>query len=103
MAKGPGYTVADLVFYTGLIGGIVATYGVLQAMEVEIHDIFKLLIGLGVGVVLGGGALMLYERAKQKPKWPPDDYDPRRDDERGYDDRRLDDRRYDDRRDDERF
>lgn len=112
MASGPGYTVADLVFYSGLIGGMAVTFTTLQGMEVDLHHIFKLLISLGVGIVLGGGALMLYERNKRKPKWPPDDYDPRTDDT--YEDRRLDDRRdndrpYDDRRhddprrDDERF
>ena len=34
MASDPGYTVKDLVFYTGLFGGIIAMYFILEPHEV---------------------------------------------------------------------
>lgn len=87
----PGYTVSDLIFYSGVIGGTAVTYLVLQALQIEMWQLFKLLISLGVGVMLGGGCLLAFEHFK-RPKWPADKSD-LYDDEGSLDSRRYDDDR----------
>jgi hypothetical protein len=73
MDRGPGYTIADLVFYSGLFAGIIVTYLSLNAAEVELHQIVKLLIGLAIGCGVGWVCLKIYE-ASRKP--PPDGRQP---------------------------
>jgi hypothetical protein len=65
LSKGPGYTVNDLVYWSGMIAGIVGvvtigrSYGVNQLV---------LLIG---GIVLGAGLGFTLERAYRSLNQPP--------------------------------
>jgi hypothetical protein len=70
MASGPGYTVQDLVFYSGFIGGIIVTYLGLQALELDWPQIVYLILGLVVGAGLGWLALFLFERIRRGPSGP---------------------------------
>jgi hypothetical protein len=70
---GPGYTVKDLVYWTGLIGGISVTY--LALKDTEMHRFLKLLISLGVGVAAGVVAEYAY-RVLTAPRPPRDDGPP---------------------------
>lgn len=58
---GPAYTVKDLIYYAGLMGGIIAAYLVLQPFG--LHPLLRLLIGLGLGIGIGWLAVSAYERA----------------------------------------
>jgi hypothetical protein len=49
--KGPGYTVNDLFYYAGLMGGIVAMYLLLGLYDV--HPLLKLGAGVAAGAGLG--------------------------------------------------
>ncbi|PQO27240.1 hypothetical protein [Blastopirellula marina] len=60
MAKGPGYTIDDLIYYTGLFGGIIVTYVLLQ--NVPIHHIIRLIIALAVGAGTGWCATYFFSR-----------------------------------------
>ncbi|RCS46268.1 hypothetical protein DTL42_14940 [Bremerella cremea] len=60
MAKGPGYTIDDLIYYTGLFGGIIITYLLLE--NLPIHHIIRLIIALIVGVGTGWCATYFFSR-----------------------------------------
>ncbi|PQO32747.1 hypothetical protein DTL21_21410 [Bremerella cremea] len=60
MAKGPGYTIDDLIYYTGLFGGIIVTYLLLE--NLPIHHIIRLIIALVVGVGTGWCATYFFTR-----------------------------------------
>jgi hypothetical protein len=62
--KGPGYTVADLVYYAGLFGGIILVYLALQPLGV--HPLVRLVAGLAVGIGLGYLFETAYRRSKSK-------------------------------------
>lgn len=55
----PDYTVKDLVFWAGLIGGMAVVYNLMRPMGY--HHIVNLLVGGAAGMALGGAALKLYE------------------------------------------
>lgn len=64
----PGYTVRDLVFYTGVFSGMIATFAFLQG--VLGRGIMLLLVSMGVGWVFGMIADHLYERSQtQHDAW----------------------------------
>ncbi|MBI4606378.1 MAG: hypothetical protein HY721_30805 [Planctomycetes bacterium] len=54
--KGPGYTGKDLVFYVGLIGGIIIVYLALQPYG------FHPFVALLCGIAVGGGAGWVLEK-----------------------------------------
>jgi hypothetical protein len=79
--RGPDYTVKDLLFYSGLIGGIIIVYLALEPLEV--HRLLRLLAGLVVGCGLGYVmSLAVSDRPKRehdpdrdaidRPPGPPD-------------------------------
>lgn len=68
---GPGYTVKDLVYYSGLFGGICLVY--VGTRQVAIHHILRLIISIVAGLGLGWAALSAYESSRQKN--PPRDDD----------------------------
>ncbi len=68
--KGPGYTVNDLVYWTGMIAGIVAVFAIGKPYGV---DRIILLIG---GVVAGAGLGFVLEKVyKNSSQPPPSDFD----------------------------
>ena len=52
MGRGPGYTVRDLVYWSGLIAGAVAGYGILAPVG-DLHPLVRLLGMLACGVACG--------------------------------------------------
>lgn len=72
MARGPGYTVKDLVFYGGLFAGLIIV--VPLARQNGIHPLVGLLGGGVVGMGLGWMMLKAYESMNsQNTKFPGDD------------------------------
>ncbi len=70
--KPPGYTVKDLLYYTGLFAGIIAVY--LALAPFGVHPIIRLVGGLIVGV----GAGWLLEKAYLSAKAGGEDREPPR-------------------------
>lgn len=58
------YTVADLVYWTGMIGGIIIAYFILEPMAV--HPLLR----LGAGIALGAGLGFIFEKLYQSVKTP---------------------------------
>ena len=58
--KGPGYTVKDLVYYTGMFSGIILVFA--AAKPYGIQPIFCFIGGLIVGAGLGWMAEQIYEK-----------------------------------------
>lgn len=56
------YTMEDLVWYTGLFGGIILVHQGLQG--VVDHNLIRLLIGGCVGIGLGWGMTLVYRSLK---------------------------------------
>jgi hypothetical protein len=70
--KGPsGYTVKDLVYWSGLMGGVVVTYGILHALDIELHPLVRALLAIGVGVALGWTSERIYTRAQRPAQAGP--------------------------------
>jgi hypothetical protein len=69
--SGPGYTVADLVWYSGLIAGMVGTYFALMPLGVQ--KWVSLVAGLVVGIGLGWLGETIYRQSKRRR--PPDRQD----------------------------
>lgn len=57
--QAPNYTIKDLVFWGGMMGGIIVTVTLMRPLGY--HHIVNLLCGGGVGAALGYGGLFLYE------------------------------------------
>jgi hypothetical protein len=57
--KGPGYTVRDLYYYSGLFAGIIIVY--VGTQSTELHPILRLVLGLIAGVALGWIADRAYQ------------------------------------------
>jgi hypothetical protein len=69
--RGPGYTVADLVWYSGLIAGVVGTYFALAPVDVQ--KWVKLVAGLVVGIGLGWLGETIYRQSqRRRPPGGPD-------------------------------
>jgi hypothetical protein len=68
--RGPGYTINDLVYWGGLIGGVVVTH--LALMPVEMHNLARLVISLVVGVGVGYLCEKAYDKSKGRRGPPPD-------------------------------
>ena len=66
--KGPGYTVEDLVFYTGLFGGIILVFVGLAPFGV--HTIVRLIGGLVVGLGVGWAFTKAYNSMKSNRNDP---------------------------------
>jgi hypothetical protein len=66
--KGPGYTVNDLVWWSGLITGVVVCYFRLTPLGVP--RLVSLVVGGAAGIGLGWGLETLY-RNSRSPR-PPD-------------------------------
>lgn len=64
MAKGPGYTVEDLVFYGMLFAGIILTFLLFQEFAPEVHRLVRLLVSLVVGLGVGWLGVKLYQGGK---------------------------------------
>jgi hypothetical protein len=74
--EGPGYTVEDLVYWSGFIGGVVITYGILfHVVVLELHPIVRLLGMLVVGVSTGFVCERIY-RLMKPGKRPEDEQEP---------------------------
>ncbi|MBI1247765.1 hypothetical protein GC197_07935 [bacterium] len=69
MVKGPGYTVADLIFYAGLIAGLVVTFMVLKTVFDGIPHLVNLIISGTVGLGVGWIFSSLYERSSSTDKF----------------------------------
>jgi len=66
--RGPsGYTVKDLVYWSGLIGGVVATYGLLHALDVDMYPLIRAVLCLVAGVAVGWICERIYTRARRPP------------------------------------
>ena len=63
-ASGPGYTMNDLVYYTGLFLGIIVVFGL--GRPYGFHPLLMLVVGLIVGVGLGYTLERLYRNSKRK-------------------------------------
>jgi hypothetical protein len=74
--KGPGYTINDLMYWSGMIGGIVAV--VLIGRQFGVQQIFLLIGGVVVGAGLGFSLEWFYRKSLEPPR-PPDDFDRDRD------------------------
>jgi hypothetical protein len=61
--NGSGYTVSDLVYYTGLFVGIIVVFGV--GRPYGFHPLLILLVGVLVGAGLGFGLERLYTNSKR--------------------------------------
>ena len=71
--KGPGYTVADLVYWMGFMLTTGAVSLGLRAIVPEWHYILRLLLSIGCGIVAGMGALYVYSALKNPPRPPRED------------------------------
>ena len=60
----PDYTVKDLVFWTGLIGGLAVVSNMMKPLGYP--QIVNILVGGVAGMILGGAALKLYEAMQNK-------------------------------------
>jgi hypothetical protein len=67
LSKGPGYTVADLVYWSGFIGGALIGYAVLFH-AFEVHRLVQLLGMLACGVACGFLCETLYRRLRKGPR-----------------------------------
>ncbi|MEK6238914.1 MAG: hypothetical protein N2C14_29720 [Planctomycetales bacterium] len=67
----PGYTVEDLVFMTGLMGGIGVTHFAMNALVPGTNRFVSLFAGLIVGLGLGWVFLRAYNSYNNRP--PNDD------------------------------
>ena len=66
--QGPRYTLNDLVYYTGLFGGIIAVY---LTTRPYVHPLIALIGGLVVGVGLGYALERAYARTQEPGEKPP--------------------------------
>jgi hypothetical protein len=71
--KGPGYTVADLVYWMGFILTTGAVNLGLMVILPDWHPLIRLLISIGCGIVAGMAALYVYAAIKNPPRPPQDD------------------------------
>ncbi len=60
--QGPGYTVSDLVWWSGVLGGTVVAYTASNYL-LELPRIACLVVGIGVGACTGFLAERLYSRS----------------------------------------
>jgi hypothetical protein len=60
--KAPDYTIDDLIFFAGLLGGIVIVFAVLEPYGVG--SLVKVICGVIVGAGLGWVCLQLFGRGK---------------------------------------
>lgn len=67
-----GYTVKDLVFYAGLMGGAAVTFNLMRPLGY--HPFIVAIGSFGVGTILGGAALKLYENMSSTDDKKPDSY-----------------------------
>ncbi|MEW4455566.1 hypothetical protein AB1L30_23050 [Bremerella sp. JC817] len=63
MVKGPGYTIDDLIYYTGLFAGLIGTFLTLNAVVPEWPHIAKLIIAGIVGIGLGWCCTTFFSRS----------------------------------------
>ena len=70
--KEPDYTLSDLAFYGGLMGGFIITYLLIQSLLPDWPYLARLAAGAVVGLGLGFSTLKLYE-SKLKPPTKSDD------------------------------
>jgi hypothetical protein len=77
LEKGPGYTVNDLVYYTGLFLGIILVFGV--GRPYGFHPLLLLVGGLAAGVGLGYVLERTYRNSRRNFEQGGDtqDHDPR--------------------------
>jgi hypothetical protein len=75
--KGPGYTVNDLVYWTGMMGGIIAV--VLTGRQYGVNQIILLIGGLVVGAGLGFVMERAYRNSNRRPPSEFEQEDARRD------------------------
>jgi hypothetical protein len=70
--KGPsGYTVKDLVYWSGFIGGAIVTYGILHAVDVEMYPLIRAVLCLGAGVAVGWTCERICARVRRPPTAGP--------------------------------
>ena len=58
------YTIKDLIFWTGLMGGLIVVHQIIKPYGYP--QIVNLLVSGAVGMVLGSAALKLYEAMQNK-------------------------------------
>jgi hypothetical protein len=63
LKNGSGYTISDLVYYTGLFFGIIVVFGV--GRPYGFHPLLILLVGVLVGAGLGYSLERLYKNSKR--------------------------------------
>jgi hypothetical protein len=66
-----GYTVKDLVFWSGFMGGAIAAYGIMHALELDVHVLLRALVSMGAGVAVGWTCERIYTQFKRAPKSGP--------------------------------
>jgi len=64
--QGPGYSVKDLVWYSGLLAGIVLVYTLTIPYADELHQLVRFALGVAVGVGLGWGLETAYVHWKTR-------------------------------------
>jgi hypothetical protein len=60
---GPGYTMNDLVYYSGLFFGIIAVYAI--ARPYGFHSLIVLVVGICVGAGLGYTLERVYKNSRR--------------------------------------
>ena len=69
MVKDPGYTVADFIFYAGLMAGLVITFVLLERYFPDLSHLVSLIISGTVGLGVGWLFSSLYERRSSTDKY----------------------------------